>query len=116
MAGAVSRLILAAAVWLALAANADAQLGVGSGIGGPSGAAGAGGCLSDVQTRAAIQAGQARPLSNFIAQIQARMGGQVAGAPRLCSIGGRLVYFVTILVGGQVREAKVDAVTGAPVQ
>jgi uncharacterized membrane protein YkoI len=101
-----SRLLLAAVVWLALTANAAAQIGIG--IGG-----GAAGCFSDAQTRAAIQAGQAQPLSNFIGQIQARMGGQVAGAPRLCSVGGRLAYIVTILVGGQVREVRVDALTGA---
>jgi uncharacterized membrane protein YkoI len=96
---AILSLVLAASVWMAPALPAAAQAG--------------GGCLSDAQTRAAIQAGQAQPLSNFIGQVQARFGGQVAGAPRLCSVGGRLAYFVTILVGGQVREVRVDAMSGA---
>jgi uncharacterized membrane protein YkoI len=101
----VSSLVVAAGLSLALAVpGAASQFG---------GAGGGGGCLSDAQTRAAIQAGQARPLSSFIGQIQARMGGQVAGGARLCSVGGRLAYLVTILVGGQVREVRVDAMSGA---
>jgi uncharacterized membrane protein YkoI len=95
----ISILAVAAGLWFAAAFPVEAQVG--------------GGCFSDAQTRAAIQAGQAQPLSNFIGQIQARFGGQIAGAPRLCSVGGRLAYFVTILVGGQVREVRVDAQSGA---
>ncbi len=91
-------LVLAASLWPASVAPAAAQ---------------AGGCMSDAQTRAAVTAGQARPLSNFIGQIQAQLGGQVAGGARLCAVGGRLAYFVTILVGGQVREVQVDALSGA---
>jgi uncharacterized membrane protein YkoI len=95
----VLSLILAATLWLTLAATPAA--------------AQAGGCLSDAQTRQAIASGQARPLSGFISQIQARFGGQVAGGARLCNVGGRLAYFVTILAGGQVREVRVDALSGA---
>ena len=91
-------LVLALSLWPALAAPAAAQTGA---------------CYSDAQTRAAIQAGQAQPLSNFIAQIQSRSGGQVVGGARLCPLGGRLAYIVTILVGGQVREVRIDAVSGA---
>jgi uncharacterized membrane protein YkoI len=98
MTRAILSLVLAVSLWLAPVLPVAAQVG---------------GCFSDTQTRAAIQAGQAQPLSNFIGQIQARFGGQIAGAPRLCSVGGRLAYFVTILVGGQVRELRVDATTGA---
>ena len=75
-------------------------------------AAQAGGCYSDQQIRGAVQQGQAVPLSNLIGQIQARFGGQVVSS-RLCNMGGRLAYFVTLLVGGQVREIRVDAVSGA---
>jgi hypothetical protein len=82
-------------------------------LAGTPAAAQGGGCFSDVQTRNAIASGQAQPLSNFIGQIQARFGGQVAGGARLCPVGGRLFYFVTMLVGGQVREVRVDAQSGA---
>ena len=75
-------------------------------------AAQGGGCYSDQQIRSAVQQGQAVPLSNLIGQIQARFGGQIVSS-RLCSNGGRLAYFVTLLVGGQVREIRVDAISGA---
>ena len=102
MARLIFSLVLAASLWPALAASAA------------PGAAQAAACYSDAQTRAAIQAGQAQPLSVFIAVIQARTGGQVAGSPRLCPVAGRLTYFVTILVRGQVHEERVDALSGAP--
>ena len=98
MARLIISLLLAASLWPAFAAPAAAQ---------------AGACFTDAQTRTAISSGQAQPLSAFIPVILARFpGGQVAGAARLCPVGGRLTYFVTILVGGQAREARVDAATG----
>jgi uncharacterized membrane protein YkoI len=77
----------------------------------PAGAQ-AGGCYSDAQVRTAVQQGQAVPLSNLIGAVQARFGGQVVSS-RLCPSGGRLAYIVTLLVGGQVREVRVDATSGA---
>jgi uncharacterized membrane protein YkoI len=71
-----------------------------------------GACLSDAQARTAIGQGQARPLANLIAAVQARFGGQVVSS-RLCQNGGRLAYLVTLLINGQVREVSVDAVSGA---
>jgi uncharacterized membrane protein YkoI len=73
---------------------------------------GAPACFSDTQTRGAVQQGQAQPLSNLIAGVQARFGGQVVSS-RLCQNGGRLTYIVTLLIGGQVREVRVDAISGA---
>jgi len=94
----LTSLLLAALLWPAtvvVAAPAAAQAG----------------CYSDQQIRGAVQQGQAVPLSNLIGQIQARFGGQVVSS-RLCSNGGRLAYFVTLLVGGQVREIRIDAISG----
>ena len=91
-------LLIAAALWPAMAAT-------------PASAQG-GACFSDAQVRTAIQQGQAQPLSSLIAAIQSRFGGQVVSS-RLCPNGGRLAYFVTLLIGGQVREVRVDAVSGA---
>jgi hypothetical protein len=71
------------------------------------------GCYSDAQVRAAVQSGQARPLSNFLGAIQSRYGGQVTGSPRLCQVGGGLAYLVTLIVRGQVMEVRVNALTGA---
>jgi uncharacterized membrane protein YkoI len=101
MARFILSLVLAASLWPALTASAA------------PGAVPAVACYSDAQTRAAIQAGQAQPLSNFIAVIQTQIGGQVAGSARLCPVGGRLTYFVTILVGPTAREVRVDALSGA---
>ena len=72
-----------------------------------------GGCYSETQARAAIQSGQARPLSNFLAAIQGRYGGQVTGSPQLCQSGGGLAYLVTLIVRGQVMQIRVNALTGA---
>jgi hypothetical protein len=72
-----------------------------------------GGCYSDAQARAAVQSGQARPLSNFLAALQARYGGQVTGSPQLCQGGGGLSYLVTLIVRGKVLQVRVNALTGA---
>jgi uncharacterized membrane protein YkoI len=72
-----------------------------------------GSCYSDAQTRAAVQSGKARPLSNFLAAIQARYGGQVTGNAQLCQNGGGLAYLVTLIVRGQVLQVRVNALTGA---
>ena len=94
----LSPLLVAVVLWPMLATSpVDAQ---------------GGGCFSDAQVRAAVQQGQAVPLSNLIGAIQSRFGGQVVSS-RLCPSGGRLAYFVTLLIGGQVREVRVDAVSGA---
>jgi len=89
-------LLLALCVWAA-ATPASAQ----------------GACYSDAQARAAVQSGQARPISNFLAAIQGRYGGQVTGSPQLCQTGGGLAYLVTLIVRGQVMQIRVNALTGA---
>ena len=95
----LASLVLAAFLWPAM-------------VVAPAPAGAQAGCYSDPQIRSAVQQGEAVPLSNLIGQIQARFGGQVVSS-RLCSTGGRLAYFVTLLVGGQVREVRVDAISGA---
>jgi uncharacterized membrane protein YkoI len=61
--------------------------------------------------RAAVQGGQAIPLSSVLGQIRAT--GQVLSTPQLCNMGGRLVYLVNVLVNGQVTHLQVDAQSGS---
>ena len=69
-------------------------------------------CYSTDQARTFAQSGQVQPLSNLIPRVQAVAPGQIV-ASQLCNIGGRLVYLVSVLVGGQVLQVQVDAATGS---
>jgi uncharacterized membrane protein YkoI len=51
------------------------------------------------------------PLSSLIGQIQAVAPGQIVSS-QLCMVGGRYVYLVSVLVGGQVHQLRVDAASG----
>lgn len=68
-------------------------------------------CLSAAEVRAAVQGGQAIPLSSVLGQI--RETGQVLSSPQLCTIGGRLVYLVNVLADGRVTHLEVDAQSGS---
>ncbi len=92
---------LAAAFLLALAVAAG------------SSPAAAQGCYSAGQIRAAVQAGQVVSLSSVIGQVKAMTGGEVLSSPQLCNIGGRLVYILNVLIGGQVRHVQVDGASGS---
>jgi uncharacterized membrane protein YkoI len=72
------------------------------------------GCLSQGDMRAAVQNGEAVALSRIKSQIEAASGGEVQGIPRLCDVGGQLVYMVNVLTsGGQIERLTVDARSGA---
>jgi uncharacterized membrane protein YkoI len=68
-------------------------------------------CYSAAETRAVVQSGQILPLSSLIGQIQAVAPGQIVSS-QLCMVGGRYVYLVSVLVGGQVHQLRVDAASG----
>jgi uncharacterized membrane protein YkoI len=93
-------LSLAAALFLSVAAV-------------PPGGAEAQSCLSQDQVRAAVDSGQAIPLSDVLGQIRAQVGGEILSSPMLCDYGGRLVYVLNVLSDGQVTRLNVDAQTGA---
>jgi uncharacterized membrane protein YkoI len=82
-------------------------------LGAAPSAASAQACYTDAQIRAAIQSGQAQPLSSLLAAIRARFAGGQVVSSRLCPSGGRLSYFVSVLVGGRVQEVRLDAASGA---
>lgn len=70
-------------------------------------------CLSPQQAYAAVQSGQAAPLSTLIARIRSAVGGQILPQPQLCQSGSGLVYRVNVLTGGgQVIAVTVDAASG----
>jgi uncharacterized membrane protein YkoI len=72
------------------------------------------GCLSQGDMRSAVQSGQAIALSQIKSQIEAASGGEVQGIPRLCNVGGQLVYMVNVLTsGGQIERLTVDARSGS---
>ncbi len=96
----LSSLLLALTLWAAAAVT-------------PAPALAQGACYSDAQTRAAVQSGQARPLSNFLAALESRYGGQVTGNAQLCPGGAGLTYLVTLIVRGKVMQVRVNALTGA---
>jgi uncharacterized membrane protein YkoI len=74
----------------------------------------AAGCLSARDARAAVQSGQASPLSKMLSRIRSAAGGEIVPPPQLCEQGGRLVYIVNVLSpGGQVTRLTVDAVSGS---
>ncbi len=70
------------------------------------------GCLSRGDARAAVQSGQGVPLSSVLGQIRNRMNGDIVSPPSLCNQGGRLIYFLDVLVGGRVVRLQVDGQTG----
>ncbi|QGZ36814.1 PepSY domain-containing protein [Stappia indica] len=64
-------------------------------------------CLSQSQARQAVQTGEARPLGS----IAGSAGGEIVRA-ELCRQGGRLVYVLSVLDGGRVKERVIDARSG----
>lgn len=70
------------------------------------------GCLSRGEARAAVQSGQVVPLSSVLGQIRGSMNGDIVSTPSLCNQGGRLIYFLDVLVGGRVVRLQVDGQTG----
>jgi hypothetical protein len=85
-----------------------------AGVTGPDGNARAAGCLSSGEARAAVQSGQALPLSQMLGRIRSAAGGEIVPPPQLCNQGGHLVYIVNILSsGGKVTKLTVDARSGS---
>ncbi|MCP4381845.1 MAG: PepSY domain-containing protein [Hyphomicrobiales bacterium] len=85
-----------------------------SGLASPDMSAHAAGCLSSRDARAAVQSGQALPLSKMLGRIRSTAGGEILPPPKLCDRGGRLVYMVNVLSpGGQVKKLTVDASNGS---
>jgi hypothetical protein len=70
-------------------------------------------CYSAAQTRAAVQSGQARPLSSFLGAIRSRVDQVLAGGTELCMVHGRLKYPVQVLITRRATTLWVDAQTGA---
>ncbi len=70
-------------------------------------------CYSAAQTRAAVQSGQAQPLSAFLGEIRSRVDQVLGGGTQLCMVNGRLKYGVQVLVQGRATTLWVDAQTGA---
>lgn len=62
-------------------------------------------CLSAGEARSAVNSGQARALGSL------GISGKIVDA-KLCQQGGRLVYVLSVLQNGQVRQITVDAKTG----
>lgn len=94
----------------ALSLAAALSLGGPAGIG--AGPVAAQACLSQGDARAAVESGRAISLSSLLSQIRATVGGEVLSST-LCDYGGRLIYMVNVLSGGQVTRLTVDAQTGA---
>jgi hypothetical protein len=70
------------------------------------------GCFSPGEVRSLAQSGQVVPLSSVLGQIRESAGGQIVSPPTLCDAGGRLIYFLDVLVGGRVIRLQVDGRTG----
>jgi hypothetical protein len=104
--------ILLAAAIIGGAAPASAQFFPDLGLPGGQALAQADGCLGPDAARVEVQNGAAQPFSRFRGQVAAQAGGEVLSAD-LCRSGGRLVYQVSVLVGGrQVVNLTVDAQSG----
>jgi uncharacterized membrane protein YkoI len=70
-------------------------------------------CLSRDEARAAVQAGQAIPLSRIKRQVEKQADGEIQGQPRLCKDGGQFVYMINVMgPGGQIKRIVVDARSG----
>ncbi len=64
----------------------------------------------------AVTQGQARPLAQILAAIQAQLGGEVVGV-KFKRKNGRYVYKLKVVTpAGGLREVSVDAATGDIVQ
>ncbi|MBO0345182.1 PepSY domain-containing protein [Roseibium limicola] len=61
-------------------------------------------CLSQGEARQAVASGQAQPLGSLMGQV----GGEIVKAD-LCIEGGRYVYRLSVLVGGQVQTKVINA-------
>ena len=70
------------------------------------------GCFSPGEVRSLAQSGQVVPLSSVLGQIRQSPGGQIVSPPTLCDTGGRLIYFLDVLVDGRVIRLQVDGRTG----
>jgi hypothetical protein len=70
------------------------------------------GCLSPGEARAMAQSGQVVPLGSVLGQIRQTGGGQIVSPPALCNMGGRMIHFLDVLVGGRVIRMQVDGQTG----
>ncbi|MEI8144240.1 MAG: hypothetical protein WCH83_02135 [Alphaproteobacteria bacterium] len=69
-------------------------------------------CLSAVDQRAAITAGDAIPLARAVRSLPPADRGEVVNA-RLCHEGERLLYVLTVVNRhGKVVRARLDAATG----
>ena len=69
-------------------------------------------CLTRIEQRAAIVAGEAIPLAAARLMLRQRMAGELVRA-RLCREPGRLIYLLTVLArDGNVRRVTVDAANG----
>ena len=84
-----------------------------AGVTGPDRTAQAAGCLSSSEARAAVQSGQALPLSQMLGRIRSAAGGEIVPPPQLCNQSGHLVYIVNVLSGGKVTKLTVDAKSGS---
>ena len=93
------------------------SLSAALGLTGPAGlgadSAAAASCYSQGQVRQAVQAGQVIQLSSVLNQIRAAVPGEIVSQPMLCDVGGRLVYLVDVLSGGNVTAVQIDAQTGS---
>jgi len=87
---------------------------IASGLSGPgSSPAYAQGCFSAGEARSYVQSGDVVPLSQVLSEIRSAANGEILPPPRLCKVGGRLVYLVNVLSrGGEVRRLTVDAQSG----
>ncbi|WP_417684621.1 hypothetical protein [Roseibium sp.] len=61
-------------------------------------------CLSQAEARDAVASGKAAPLGSM----KGAAGGEIVKA-QLCIEGGRYVYRLSVLVGGQVQTKVLDA-------
>ncbi|MEX0853639.1 MAG: hypothetical protein WD036_10225, partial [Bauldia sp.] len=57
--------------------------------------------------------GEGVPRASVLGRITAATGGEILSLPRLCNIGGRLVYMLNVLVAGQVRQVTIDGASGS---
>lgn len=87
-------------------------LASGAGVLAPESAS-AQSCLSRDEMRAAVQGGEAIPLSRIKRQVEKQAGGEVQGLPRLCKGNGQLIYMINVLgPDGQIKRITVDARSG----
>ncbi|MBS0643836.1 MAG: PepSY domain-containing protein [Proteobacteria bacterium] len=63
------------------------------------------------RARLAVERGEARPLSEILAQVRPELGGEVTGVEFRRKAGKWLYEFRVIGAGGQMTEVYVDAAT-----